>query len=1747
MSTGAVVRLGDIIPNRKDQLHHLLEKLASHGLKDISKVLSQNNSVQRIKFDDFKLTNTDAVYLATALHVNSSLTNVSLGSNQVGNRGAAALADALLVNRFVQVLNLANNLIGDAGVLPFRQVLGVNTTLTTLSLRGCPFGIDGLAALADGLQANTTLLHVDLSGVPFGDRGAALLAAALRANRTLNSLALNYCAIHDSGASAIADTLEANLSDRNSGNSLSLLEMEGNHVSDALLFAIRKLIELDCGSPRSKSPEPSARSAAPAAAHRGAPLIAVHEPPPAPAAAAAFVTSQLGRQLREPDDESTFADAAVVHEGPRSRGHSHSVPSAISPTTSESGEATPHPSFSFFSNPFFSGSSERLIDAPPPSPSLQDAGGPGATSSTPPPSPSPFVYRLSPSSTPSGTPSGSERRAALRSSMDDEAPSPRPPLTRMASDSSLPVSALRLSVELSPSMKQRSSGVMSAAQPHHLHHQHLSSSPTKAQGQQRAPDIEMLSAQLASNLLSTSPTTSRSRSSGSSRAVSPARSVSSDAADASSVASGGSGASVQFAAGAKGCGSDGASSQSSDTERPEPHRPKLVSTGSGFLPRFSSEPNLYGRVTPPPQLLMDAAVSSVPTAAVGQASPAVPMLRGSSEPNLFAQFAARQPDQLLDSPVQRHHRTHSTSSVGAAPPWPAAAAGAASSQSLFSIPPSGVVSFPSNPPPSHQQQSHNQPLHQQQPQAPQQHGHQLLHRQSSQPQLMQFLQVPQQQPFSPSPSSPSVQPPFVRQLSDSALMGAFVPPPVTVQAPAVSTPPLARQPSQPPPLPKYRSEPLLFRPGQSVSIDQPVLYHPPLMSGASPPPFSPSSAASDAALFSPNGSALPLFSANGGQFAGRWPARDDDSDRSDGYLSERESRQHSLASSLDDMQLLPPPPPDRDRFAQPTADHLPLPTPPLNNPATFQPRGSSAPTIAIPITRTRSASSSQAQPAAAHQLSSTPQHQQQQQPFQRQPVQQAQPFVPQHQQHQPQQQAISSPRFEPRPPQRSGAIQQQPQMFAPPPGRVVLPKGAPAAAGRLGQALSVWPVDAQQQAVRAGPAMQQQAGHTPVAVTVAALSEQQQADADYEELELRLEAAAGNLLRTSLSSAEACAGDELRFIRTSADELRGGSRSMFVGESGSSSGAAEHVVRSLSLDSVGPRTLHAAEDRPRPLHPADDSGLVQQGPLGDSVSTCLVVGDQRAGKGVLLSQYFVRQLDGHGQLVPGPAYWVRTVELPAAGIVAQRPLVPHRFELTDADLRMRAGTKLMPPHRHLQEFDVCIVLVSATDAESVQKAEAQAQLEYRSVRHAPPLLMISVKGERGPLGVLEALSAKLKAAALLELDLTNPADLLLLFDKIVALQRGRTNKPAVSKRKQQQQPPLDDKRRLPEPPPMTVRLPHGWARQPPVLSPSDRPPSLVPDEPVREPQQAEAADDGCVLDADAERQRQATNARLDKRQKRNAERNRIKLEEEERVALMDAEELQRLMEEHAKRKKEEALLLAKENLHGRRRQLEAKVKQLDAENRRMLDDVAALHALPGSVTALPSANMMPSLPPGLNGGPDVKKKPLPPHRVEAALRRARAKLELEQRKLDEEGHRLGLLEHDFQQQQQQAFLLADLADAASVASLRPSEPAARLDAGELGWQQQVAAFHDASGRAAVAAEPRRNVRSGPLPTVAQPIYPLGQFPPGAYFGGNPPRPDPRWAPRLPQSVGRNDDTPFRFGSYQDHKLAMFPNSGPDVR
>ncbi len=184
---------------------------------------------------NWRIGDTGAMKLATALEKNKKMRVLDLSQNRIGDAGAIALAKALEVNKGIEELHLWQNRIGYAGVIAFANMLMVNKTLQQLNLNGSQINSDGIAALARSLEINDSLEQLALNCELINDTVVTMLGKALERNRALRHLHLYDNPLGDVGASVLGKVLEKN-------KVLKVLTFE-SPISDVGAIAFAKALE----------------------------------------------------------------------------------------------------------------------------------------------------------------------------------------------------------------------------------------------------------------------------------------------------------------------------------------------------------------------------------------------------------------------------------------------------------------------------------------------------------------------------------------------------------------------------------------------------------------------------------------------------------------------------------------------------------------------------------------------------------------------------------------------------------------------------------------------------------------------------------------------------------------------------------------------------------------------------------------------------------------------------------------------------------------------------------------------------------------------------------------------------------------------------------------------------------------------------------------------------------------------------------------------------------------------------------------------------------------------------------------------------------------------------------------------------------------------------------------------------------------------------------------------------------------
>ncbi|GLD91999.1 hypothetical protein PINS_up000532 [Pythium insidiosum] len=131
-----------------------------------------------------KISEADAVKLATAIASNSTLQELYFSGHKLGADGLRAFADCLAVNTALKHLSIGEDALGDTGVAALSAGIARNaaSAVEVWDLEHKSIGVAGAAAIGRMLATNASLRSLTLARNNIGDDGVQALVAALPAS-----------------------------------------------------------------------------------------------------------------------------------------------------------------------------------------------------------------------------------------------------------------------------------------------------------------------------------------------------------------------------------------------------------------------------------------------------------------------------------------------------------------------------------------------------------------------------------------------------------------------------------------------------------------------------------------------------------------------------------------------------------------------------------------------------------------------------------------------------------------------------------------------------------------------------------------------------------------------------------------------------------------------------------------------------------------------------------------------------------------------------------------------------------------------------------------------------------------------------------------------------------------------------------------------------------------------------------------------------------------------------------------------------------------------------------------------------------------------------------------------------------------------------------------------------------------------------------------------------------------------------
>ncbi|KAI8577814.1 hypothetical protein K450DRAFT_250124 [Umbelopsis ramanniana AG] len=178
-----------------------------HGIRLLSKTLTQNNQLQTLNLQNCHLDSSALVPLAEALKSNTALKKIDLSHNPLNTPhqdGVYALKLALFMNRSLTDISMAKCNLHSEDAIAIAECLPENNVLSRLDLSGNPaIGIAGLLALSVSVKMSTALTFLDIA-IPLNDPDMAHLQ-----NDIVSACTRNAQAMYDSVGKESQNSLTA--------------------------------------------------------------------------------------------------------------------------------------------------------------------------------------------------------------------------------------------------------------------------------------------------------------------------------------------------------------------------------------------------------------------------------------------------------------------------------------------------------------------------------------------------------------------------------------------------------------------------------------------------------------------------------------------------------------------------------------------------------------------------------------------------------------------------------------------------------------------------------------------------------------------------------------------------------------------------------------------------------------------------------------------------------------------------------------------------------------------------------------------------------------------------------------------------------------------------------------------------------------------------------------------------------------------------------------------------------------------------------------------------------------------------------------------------------------------------------------------------------------------------------------------------------------------------------------------------
>lgn len=165
-------------------------KITARGAGYLGKLVSENNSIERLVLDFTPLGDDGAVALCDGFRWNSTLRYFSMQHCGVTAIGAAAVASRVIKGSNVRQLSLRGNRLEGAGVIEIGRALTVGTAIEELDIADTGFGYytEAVEVLCEGITNNTSLSVVNLDLNTLIPLGPPSLLAAIKSNRRIVSM-----------------------------------------------------------------------------------------------------------------------------------------------------------------------------------------------------------------------------------------------------------------------------------------------------------------------------------------------------------------------------------------------------------------------------------------------------------------------------------------------------------------------------------------------------------------------------------------------------------------------------------------------------------------------------------------------------------------------------------------------------------------------------------------------------------------------------------------------------------------------------------------------------------------------------------------------------------------------------------------------------------------------------------------------------------------------------------------------------------------------------------------------------------------------------------------------------------------------------------------------------------------------------------------------------------------------------------------------------------------------------------------------------------------------------------------------------------------------------------------------------------------------------------------------------------------------------------------------------------------------